>query len=85
MFELPLISGEELQDITRQLLSSGADISSINTIRKRLSRVKGGRNQELALAAAEGIGHLEKDVAIFSVGSDGTDEPTDAAGGYVDI
>ena len=26
LFELPLISGEELQDITRQLLASGADI-----------------------------------------------------------
>ncbi len=44
---------------------------------------KGGRNQELALAAAEGIAGLEN-VAVFSVGSDGTDGPTDAAGGYVD-
>ncbi len=43
----------------------------------------GGRNQELALASAIGIADL-KDVAIFSVGSDGTDGPTDAAGGYVD-
>ena len=43
----------------------------------------GGRNQELALAAAEGISGL-KQTAIFSVGSDGTDGPTDAAGGYVD-
>jgi glycerate 2-kinase len=43
---------------------------------------KGGRNQELALAAAEGIAGL-KDTAIFSVGSDGTDGPTDAAGGFV--
>ena len=44
---------------------------------------KGGRNQELALAAAEGIAGLEH-VAVFSVGSDGTDGPTDAAGGYAD-
>lgn len=44
---------------------------------------KGGRNQELALAAAEGVAGL-KNVAVFSVGSDGTDGPTDAAGGYVD-
>ena len=43
LFELPLISGEELQDITRQLLTSGADIVEMNTIRKRLSAVKGGR------------------------------------------
>lgn len=44
---------------------------------------KGGRNQELALSAAIGIDGMEH-VAIFSVGSDGTDGPTDAAGGYVD-
>lgn len=44
---------------------------------------KGGRNQELALAAAPGIRGMEN-AAVFSVGSDGTDGPTDAAGGYVD-
>lgn len=43
----------------------------------------GGRNQELALSAAEGIAGFEN-AAIFSVGSDGTDGPTDAAGGYAD-
>ncbi|MDO5459985.1 MAG: DUF4147 domain-containing protein [Eubacteriales bacterium] len=43
LFEQPLVSGEELQDITRQLLACGADITEINTIRKRLSAVKGGR------------------------------------------
>ena len=43
----------------------------------------GGRNQELALAAAEGISGLT-DTAVFSVGIDGTDGPTDAAGGYTD-
>lgn len=43
LFEDPLVSGEELQDITSQLLACGADIVEINTIRKRLSAVKGGR------------------------------------------
>ena len=43
----------------------------------------GGRNQELVLAAAEGVAGIPN-VAVFSVGSDGTDGPTDAAGGYVD-
>ena len=43
LFEQPLIPGEELQDLTGQLLSSGADIVEMNTIRKRLSGVKGGR------------------------------------------
>ena len=43
----------------------------------------GGRNQELALAAAPGLAGIPG-AALFSVGSDGTDGPTDAAGGYVD-
>ncbi|MCR5293607.1 MAG: glycerate kinase [Lachnospiraceae bacterium] len=46
LFELPLIPGEELQDVTRQLLASGADITEMNTIRKRLSGVKGGKFAE---------------------------------------
>ena len=43
---------------------------------------KGGRNQEIALSAAKGIAGLES-VLIFSLGSDGTDGPTNAAGGIV--
>ena len=44
---------------------------------------KGGRNQELALMCAEKIKGNDN-MAVFCVGSDGTDGPTDAAGGYVD-
>lgn len=44
---------------------------------------KGGRNQEFALSAARGIAGFEN-IVIASVGSDGTDGPTDAAGGIVD-
>ena len=170
LFEKPQISGDELSDITNQLLSCGADIVEINTIRKRLSMVKGGRfakicepahvysivlsdilgdpldmiasgpacpdsttcedakkivnkyNLKLSpdaeklmevetpkkldnvttlingsvrelcnaaakecekLSAASGIDGI-KNAAIFSIGSDGTDGPTDAAGGYAD-
>ena len=43
----------------------------------------GGRNQELALSAACGIWGLDN-VVIASVATDGTDGPTDAAGGIVD-
>lgn len=43
LFEEPLIPPEELQDVTNQLLACGADIVEMNTIRKRLSAVKGGR------------------------------------------
>ena len=51
LFEDPLVRGEELQDITRQLLACGADIVEINTIRKRLSNVKGGRFAQHAAPA----------------------------------
>ncbi len=51
LFEKPLIPGEELQDITTQMLSSGADIVEMNTIRKRLSAVKGGRFAQLCAPA----------------------------------
>lgn len=47
LFEKPLIDKQELQDITSQLLSCGADIKEINTIRKRLSEVKGGKFAKL--------------------------------------
>ena len=43
----------------------------------------GGRNQEMALTAAIALKGREG-VAFCSVGSDGTDGPTDAAGGYAD-
>lgn len=51
LFEKPLVSGEVLQDITGQLLACGADIVEINTIRKRLSAVKGGRFAECCAPA----------------------------------
>lgn len=41
LFEKPLLPEEELIDINHQLLACGADIVEINTIRKRLSAVKG--------------------------------------------
>ena len=60
-----------------------AFIAGGETVVQLIGKGKGGRNQELALAAAEGIAGLPN-VAVFSVGSDGTDGPTDAAGGFVD-
>ena len=53
------------------------------TVVKLTGKGKGGRNQELALSAAPLLSSVEN-AAVFSVGSDGTDGPTDAAGGYVD-
>lgn len=50
---------------------------------------RGGRSQELALAAAEplGLANDRKDgraVALLAAGTDGRDGPTDAAGGFAD-
>ena len=58
-------------------------IAGGETIVHLTGKGKGGRNQEIALAAALEIEGC-KDTCVFSVGSDGTDGPTDAAGGYVD-
>jgi glycerate 2-kinase len=44
---------------------------------------RGGRNQELALSAALSLRGL-RDVLLASIGSDGSDGPTDAAGAFVD-
>lgn len=60
-----------------------AFIAGGETVVKLTGKGKGGRNQELALGAAVGIAGMDN-AAVFSVGSDGTDGPTDAAGGYVD-
>ena len=43
LFEQPLIPLEELSAITGRLLAAGCDITEINTVRKRLSAVKGGK------------------------------------------
>ena len=60
-----------------------AFIAGGETVVKLTGKGLGGRNQELALSAAAGIAGLPG-AAVFSVGSDGTDGPTDAAGGYCD-
>ena len=60
-----------------------AYIAGGETVVKLTGHGLGGRNQELALAAAPGISGMQN-AAVFSVGSDGTDGPCDAAGGYTD-
>ncbi|MFY9203917.1 MAG: glycerate-2-kinase family protein, partial [Limnochordia bacterium] len=47
LFEKPLVADEVLKDLTEQLLACGANITEINTIRKRLSAVKGGKFAKL--------------------------------------
>ena len=45
---------------------------------------KGGRNQEFALAAAGVLAELDASAMVASVGTDGIDGPTDAAGAIAD-
>ncbi len=83
-------AGKFLAAVGRTVLKDGlplkppcALICGGETIVRITGSGKGGRNQEFALAAAEGIAGMENIVAA-AVGSDGTDGPTDAAGGIVD-
>ena len=78
-------AGRFLADIARTHAGSGEKLAYLaggETVVHLTGHGLGGRNQELALAAAPGLAGL--DAALFSVGSDGTDGPTDAAGGYAD-
>jgi glycerate-2-kinase len=45
---------------------------------------RGGRNQEFALALADLVASSARDVVVASLGTDGIDGPTDAAGALVD-
>ena len=79
-------AGAFLASIAKSHQDTGKSLAFIaggETVVHLTGKGKGGRNQEIALSAARGIAGL-KDTAVFSVGSDGTDGPTDAAGGYVD-
>ena len=51
LFECPLIPAEELSHLTQAMLACGADIVEMNTVRKRLSAVKGGRFAQLCAPA----------------------------------
>lgn len=78
-------AGRELGKMAKSHTGKGKKLAFIEggeTVVHLKGSGKGGRNQEIALAAAPAISGL--DAAVFSVGSDGTDGPTDAAGGYVD-
>ncbi len=79
-------AGLWLGALAREQAVKGNSIALIaggETVVRLTGKGLGGRNQELALSAAEEIAGLPG-VCVFSVGSDGTDGPTDAAGGVVD-
>jgi len=61
-----------------------AVIFSGETTVKVVGTGKGGRNQEIALSVARSLAAASGDIALGSVGTDGIDGPTDAAGAYSD-
>lgn len=78
-------------DLARRVLDEGTRlqrpacvIASGETTVRVTGSGTGGRNQELALAAAQVIAGLDAPVALASIGTDGIDGPTDAAGAIVD-
>lgn len=79
-------AGAYLGEMLKQRCNDGKKLAFIaggETVVRLTGNGLGGRNQELALSAARYIADIPN-IALISVGSDGTDGPTDAAGGYVD-
>ena len=79
-------TGRQLAQELKKYAPSGSKIALIaggETVVHLKGSGLGGRNQELVLAAATVLDGMPG-AAMISVGSDGTDGPTDAAGGYVD-
>lgn len=83
-------AGSFMAGIAREIKTTGrpvnapcAIIAGGETVVHLTGHGMGGRNQEFALSASMGIAGLDG-VVIASLGSDGTDGPTDAAGGIVD-
>ena len=79
-------AGRFLSAVLRSHASDGKKLAFLaggETVVHLTGHGLGGRNQELALAASEGLRGL-RNACVISVGSDGTDGPTDAAGGYAD-
>jgi len=67
------------------LIGGGETTVTLSSSTNSGSSGKGGRNQELCLAAALALKQKGlRDVVLASVGTDGTDGPTDAAGAIVD-
>ncbi|MBR5616961.1 MAG: DUF4147 domain-containing protein [Oscillospiraceae bacterium] len=81
-----LDTGREIAEELKKYAGSGRRIALLaggETVVHVKGMGLGGRNQELALAAAQVLEGIPG-AALISVGSDGTDGPTDAAGGYAD-
>jgi glycerate-2-kinase len=75
--------GRELVERARRLTPPAALIAAGETTVTVRGDGRGGRCQELALAAALAL-HDDEGATVLAAGTDGTDGPTDAAGAIVD-
>jgi glycerate 2-kinase len=75
------VAGRRLAALARAVREPVCLVAGGETVVTLRGTGRGGRNQELALAAAlEGLEHA----AILAAGTDGIDGPTDAAGAFAD-
>ena len=75
---------ERVLAAAQQLMAPRCVVSSGETTVNVSGNGRGGRNQELALAALSEMSRLGSSAVLASVGTDGVDGPTDAAGAMVD-
>jgi glycerate 2-kinase len=78
-----LVRGETTHSSDRALLQPACLILGGETTVTLRGNGKGGRNQEMALAAALSVVDWD-DILIAFLATDGTDGPTDAAGAFTD-
>ena len=82
------LAARGLVEAAARLAKTGSGHSCILAAGEMTVRVagagKGGRNQECALAMAHGLDEFGTAAVAASIGTDGVDGPTDAAGGIVD-
>ena len=75
---------EQVVDVASRLRRPACVVSTGETTVEVTGPGRGGRNQELGLALVDRLSEMEEDVIFVSVGTDGIDGPTDAAGAVVD-
>jgi hydroxypyruvate reductase len=71
-------------EATRNVAGPACVLSAGETTVRVVGQGRGGRNQEFVLALADVMVEAPPDTIVASVGTDGIDGPTDAAGALVD-
>jgi hydroxypyruvate reductase len=75
---------EEIVSLDRPVRRPACVVSGGETTVKVTGKGRGGRNQEFVLRCVRRLAHLRASCLVASLGTDGTDGPTDAAGAVAD-